>query len=92
MLIIYIIINIYLNLEIYTFLIKDYNIKIFSLSISIKVIIIYFLFNIIILSFNNKERDYYLINNIFNTIAINIKLYLFFIKVIIIYFIIYNII
>ena len=48
------------------------------LLIFINVIILYLLFNIIILSFNNKARDYYLINNIFNIIIINIKFYLFF--------------
>ena len=75
--IVYIIISAYLGLEIYIFLIKDYNIKIFSLLIFIKIIILRFLFDIIILSLNNKKRDYYLINNVFNTIIINIRLYLF---------------
>ena len=77
LLVVYIIINAYLNLKIYIFLIKDYNIKIFSLSISIKIITLYFLFSVIILFLNNRERDYYLINSVFNIIAISIKLYLF---------------
>ena len=66
-----------LDLKIYAFLIKDCDIKIFSLSIFIKTIISRLSLNIIILSLNIKERDRHLIDNTLNTLAINIKLYLF---------------
>ena len=70
-------ININLNLKIYTFLIKDYDIKIFSLSIFIRAIISRLFLGVIILSLNTKERDRRLINNTSNTLAISIKLYFF---------------
>ena len=72
-----IIISAYLDLEIYISLIKDYNIKIFSLLISIKIVILRFLFSVVISPLNNRERGYYLINSVFNIIAISIRLYLF---------------
>ena len=72
-----IIINTYLNLKICVFLIKDCDIKIFSLSMFIKIIISRLLFNVIISFFNIKKRGYYLIDNVFNIIIINIKFYLF---------------
>ena len=46
-------------------------------STSINIIISRLLFNMIILFFNNKNQDHYLINNIFNIIMINIRFYLF---------------
>ena len=70
-------INIDLDLEIYIFLIKDYDIKIFSLSIFIRAIISRLSLDVIILSFNIKERDRRLINSTLNTSATSIKLYLF---------------
>ena len=87
-----IIINTYLNSKNCVFLIKDYNIKVFSLSIFIKIFISRLLFNVIISLFNIKKRNRYLINNVFNVIIINIKLYSFFIKNSIAYFITYKII
>ena len=48
-------INIYLNLGNCVFLIKDYDIKIFLLLIFINVIISRLLFDMMILSFNNKD-------------------------------------
>ena len=51
--------------------------KIFLLSISIRIIILYLSINVVILFFNIKERDYYLIDNIFNILITSIKLYLF---------------
>ena len=72
-----IIINTYLNLKIYVFLLKDYDIKIFLLSIFIKIIISHLLFDIIISFFNIKKRGRRLISDIFNVIITNIKLYFF---------------
>ena len=74
-----IIINTYLNLKICVFSIKDCDIKIFSLLILINVFFLHLLFDVIISFFNIKKQNRYLINNIFNNIAINIKFY-FFIK------------
>ena len=73
-----IIINTYSNLKIYVFLIKDCDIKIFSLSIFIKIIISRLLFDVMISFLNIKKRDRRLINNVFNIITINIKFYFFF--------------
>ena len=86
-----IIVNTYLNLRICVFLIKDYDIKIFSLLMFIKIIISRLLFNIMISSFNIKERDRYLINNVFNVITTSIKFF-FFIKDLIAYLVTHNII
>ena len=70
--------NIYLDLKICVFLIKNYDIKNFLLFIFINAIISRLLFDIIISFFNIKNRDYRLIKNVFNIITINIKFYLFF--------------
>ena len=48
-------IDIYLNLKIYVFLIKNCDIKIFLLFIFINAIILYLLFNMIISSFNMRD-------------------------------------
>ena len=55
LLVIYIIISAYLDSEIYISLRKDYDIKIFLLSIFIRVIILRFLFNIIISFLNTRK-------------------------------------
>ena len=73
-----IIINTYSNSRICVSLIKNYDIKFFSLSMFIRVIILRLSFNVMILSFNIKKRDRRLINNVFNVITISIKLCLFF--------------
>ena len=66
--------------------------KTFILLIFIKTIISRLLFNIIISFFNIKKRDRRLINNVFNTITINIKFCFFFIKNSIACLVIHNII
>ena len=70
-------IDISLDLEIYTSLIKDCDIKIFLLSIFTRIIISRLSFDIIILSLNIRERDRRLINNTLNALTTSIKLYLF---------------
>ena len=85
-------INTYSNSRICVFLIKNYDIKIFSLSIFINAIISRLLFDVIISPLNMKNRDRYLIKNVFNIIMINIKLCFFFIKILIAYFVIRNVI
>ena len=60
---------------------KNYDIKIFLLSIFIKIIILRLLFNIIISFFNIKKRNRRLINNIFNVIVINIKFCFFLLEI-----------
>ena len=67
----------YLDLEIYTFLIKNCDIKIFSLSIFIKVRTSRFLIGVIIFSININKRDRLLIEDILNTSIMNIKFSLF---------------
>ena len=71
---------------------KNCDIKIFLLSIFIKTIISHFLFDIMILFFDNNKRDRRLINNVFNIITINIKFYFIFIRDSIMCFIARNII
>ena len=73
-----IIIDMYSNSRICVFLIKDCDIKIFSLSMFIKTIISRLSFDVMISFFNIKKRDRRLINNVFNAITINIKFCLFF--------------
>ena len=85
-------INTYLNLKICVFLMKNYDIKIFLLFIFINVIISRLSFDVIISFFNMKDRDHYLIKGVFNVITINIKFFFFFIKILIMYFVIRNVI
>ena len=70
-----------LNSEIYAFLIKDCDTKIFSLFIFIKIIISCLFRCVNILFFNIKERIHRLIKVKFNTSTTSIKLWLFFINV-----------
>ena len=63
----------YLNSEIYAFLIKDCDIKIFSLFIFIKIIISYLFRYVNISFFNIKKRIRRLIKVKLNALTTNIK-------------------
>ena len=64
---------VYLNSKIYTFLIKDYDTKIFSLFIFIKIIILYLFRYVNISFFNIKKRTRRVIKIKFNALITNIK-------------------
>ena len=68
----------YLNSRIYAFLIKDCDIKIFSLFIYIKIIISYLSFCVNILFFNIKKQIRRLIKIKFNALTMSIKLWFFY--------------